>query len=221
MKGDTPVKVWGHTFRVHCKECPRCPLKRMSPFERCEFEMEIKQIEAVIEGLLFAAGDPLSLDKISEIMEIDKKTTRLILSNMIINFQNSRRGIMIREIDGKYQLCTRFEHYEYIKKLFEPRQKQGLSQAAFETLAIIAYNKPITKAKIEQIRGVNSDSAITRLLERNLVREAGRMDTPGKPMLYETTDEFLRSFGFRSTADLPRLEMNELEVMPESPQEEI
>lgn len=116
----------------------------------------------------------------------------------------------MREIDGSYQLCTRFEHYDYIRRLFEPRQKQALSQAAFETLAIIAYNQPITRNKIEQVRGVNSDSAVTRLVERNLVREAGRLDSPGKPVLYETTEEFLRSFGFKSTADLPILEMSDI-----------
>lgn len=178
--------------------------------------MEIKEIEAVIEGLLFAAGDILSLEKISEILEVDKKTTRLILNNMIINYQNSKRGIMLREINNGYQLCTRFEHHEYIKRLFEPRQKQGLSQAAFETLAIVAYNKHVTRAKIEQIRGVNSDSAITRLVERNLIKEAGRLDSPGKPMIYETTEEFLRSFGFKALSDLPRLEMNELQVEQEN-----
>lgn len=172
--------------------------------------MEIKDFESVIEGLLFAAGDPLEISKIAEILEIDKKTAKLILNNMIINFQNSKRGIMIREIDGSYQLCSRFEHYEYLRKLFEPRQKQVLSQAAFETLAIIAYNQPVTRTRIEQIRGVNSDSAVARLLERNLIREAGRLDSPGKPMLYETTEEFLRSFGFKSTADLPIIEMSDL-----------
>jgi len=178
--------------------------------------MEIRDYEAIIEGLLFAAGDVLTLDKISEIIDIDKKTARIILNNMIINYQNSRRGIMIRELNNGYQMCTRFEHYEYIKKLFEPRQKQGLSQAAFETLAIIAYNQPITKAKVEQVRGVNSDSAFTRLTERNLIKEAGRMDAPGKPILYETTEEFLRCFGFRSVNDLPRLEMNEVQTIGEN-----
>ncbi|MCX7709590.1 MAG: SMC-Scp complex subunit ScpB [Clostridia bacterium] len=178
--------------------------------------MEIKNIEAVIEGLLFASGDALSLERISEILEVDKKTLRMILNNMISNFKNSNRGIMIQEINQSYQLCTRPEHFEYIKLLNEPRQKQGLSQAAFETLAITAYNQPITKAKIEQIRGVNSDSAISKLLDRNLVKEAGRLDAPGKPILYETTDEFLRSFGFKSIADLPILEMNELVTVQEN-----
>jgi segregation and condensation protein B len=173
-------------------------------------KMDIKDMEAIIEGLLFASGDPLPLEKLAEILELDRKATRLILNNMSINYQNSKRGIMLREIDGSYQLCTRFEHYEYIRKLFEPRQKQALSQAAFETLAIIAYNQPVTRAKIEQIRGVNSDSAVVRLVERNLIREAGRLDSPGRPLLYETTEEFLRSFGFKSTADLPVIDMGDL-----------
>lgn len=172
-------------------------------------KMEIPEIESIIEGLLFASGDTLHLERIAEIVEIDKKTIKSIINNMIINYQNSRRGIIIREINNGYQLCTRFEHYEYIKRLVEPRQKQGLSQAAFETLSIIAYKQPITRAKIEQIRGVNSDSAVVRLLERNLIKEAGRLDAPGKPILYVTTEEFLRSFGFKSIGDLPILSMNE------------
>jgi segregation and condensation protein B len=171
------------------------------------FFMEIQEIESIIEALLFVAGDVLSLDKISEILEMDKKTTKLILNKLITSFQNSGRGILLREIDGGYQLCTKPEHYEYVKRLYEHRQKQGLSQAAFETLSIVAYNQPITRAKIESIRGVSSDSAITRLLDRNLIREAGRMDSPGKPILYETSEEFLRSFGFRSTGDLPILDI--------------
>jgi len=174
--------------------------------------MDIKDMEAVIEGLLFAAGDPVPLEKIAEVLELDKKTARLILSNMAASIQNSKRGILLREIDGSYQLCTRPEHAEYIKRLVEPRQKQALSQAAYETLAIIAYNQPTTRARIETIRGVNSDSAITRLLERNLIRDAGRLDAPGKPILYETTDEFLRSFGFRSLKDLPVIEMENLQM---------
>ena len=177
--------------------------------------MGINEVESIIEGLLFAAGDRLPLEKIAEIIEVDKKTTKSILNNMILNFQNSKRGVTIREINNGYQMCTKSEYHEYIKKLYQPRQKQGLSQAAFETLAIIAYNQPITKAKIEKIRGVSSGSGVARLIEKNLVKEAGRMDAPGKPILYETTEEFLRSFGFKSLADLPRLEMNELETVEE------
>lgn len=175
-----------------------------------KLNMEIKEIESIIEGVLFAAGDPVPVEKLSEILGLDKKTTRLVLDNMAASMQNSRRGLVIREIDGSFQLCTRPEHFEYIRKLAEPRQKQALSQAAYETLAIIAYNQPVTRARIEMIRGVNSDSAITRLIERNLVREAGRLDTPGRPVLYETTEEFLRSFGFKSLRDLPIIEIDNL-----------
>lgn len=172
--------------------------------------MDIKEIEAVIEGMLFAAGDPVALEKIADILELDRKTARLILSNLAVSIQNSKRGILLRELDGCYQLSSRPEHYEFIRKLVEPRQKQALSQAAFETLSIIAYNQPVTRARIEMIRGVNSDSAITRLVERNLIKEAGRLDTPGKPMVYETTEEFLRSFGFKSIKELPIIELDNL-----------
>ncbi len=169
--------------------------------------MDVESVEAIIEGLLFASGRPLSLEKISQVLELDKKTTRLILDNMALNYQNSRRGIMLREIDGCYQLCTRFEHYEYIRKLAEPEQKQELSQAAYEVLAVIAYNQPVTRARIEEIRGVNSESAISRLLERDLIREMGRLEAPGRPILYGTTEKFLRSFGFKSLSDLPPIKM--------------
>lgn len=172
--------------------------------------MDIKDIESVVEGLLFAAGDPVPLEKLAEILEQDKKTMRLILSNMAVSLQNSKRGIILRELDGSYQLCTRQEHAQYIQKLVEPRQKQALSQAAYETLSIVAYNQPITRARIEAIRGVNSDSAVSRLVERNLIREAGRLDAPGKPMVYETTEEFLRSFGFKSINSLPIIELDSM-----------
>ena len=178
--------------------------------------MDMREMEAVVEGLLFAAGDSVSLEKIAAILELDRKTAKLFLNNMAASLQSSKRGIMMREVDGSYQLCSRPEHHDYIRRLVEPRQKQALSQAAFETLSIIAYNQPVTRARIEMIRGVNSDSSIIRLIERNLIREAGRMDTPGKPMIYETTDEFLRSFGFSSIKDLPILE---LEVMRDSDSE--
>ncbi|HHW32409.1 MAG TPA: SMC-Scp complex subunit ScpB [Clostridiaceae bacterium] len=168
--------------------------------------MRTEELEGIIEGLLFVSGDELPLGKISEILEIDQKVVKGIIDNMIQKINNSDRGIMIRKINNAYQLCTNSKYYEYFTKLQEPRQKQQLSQAAFETLSIIAYNSPITRAKIEAIRGVNSDSAIATLIERNLIREAGRMDAPGKPILYEVTEEFLRCFGYSSLKDLPALD---------------
>ncbi|HHV28862.1 SMC-Scp complex subunit ScpB [Acetivibrio mesophilus] len=174
--------------------------------------MDLKKLEGIVEGMLFASGDRISIEKLSNIIGIDKKTIKLVLNNMIVNYNNNpSRGISIREINNGYQLCSKPEYYDYIKQLFEPRQRSGLSQAALETLAIIAYNRPITKTRIEQIRGVNSDSAVARLLEKNLIRESGRLDAPGKPVLYETTDEFFRSFGFKSDSDLPIFELNDVQ----------
>ncbi|TYQ15751.1 UNVERIFIED_CONTAM: segregation and condensation protein B [Acetivibrio alkalicellulosi] len=174
--------------------------------------MELKKYERIVEGLLFAAGERVSIEKICEVIGLDKKTTKLILNNMIVGYNdNPSRGITIREINKGYQMCSKPELYDYIKMLFEPKQKSGLSHAALETLAIIAYNRPITKARIEKIRGVNSDSSVTKLLDKKLIRESGRLDAPGKPVLYETTEEFFRSFGFKSDSDLPVFEFNELQ----------
>ena len=131
---------------------------------------------------------------------------------MIANYNEcAARGISIREINNGYQICSKPELYAYIKQLFSSKQKSGLSQAALETLAVIAYNRPVTKAKIEHIRGVNSDSAVVRLLERKLIRETGRLDAPGRPILYETTDEFFRSFGFKDDTDIPIFELNKVQ----------
>lgn len=170
--------------------------------------MDYSELEVLIEGVLFAAGDVISIERLSVITSLDKKTLRRVMNNMISSYNNSRRGLMIREINDGFQLSTRPEHSEYIKQLFEPRQRQGLSQAALETLSIIAYKQPITKAGIEHIRGVSSESAVTRLLDRNLIHEFGRMDAPGKPILYATTDEFLRAFGFKSAKDLPPIDLD-------------
>jgi len=183
--------------------------------------MEFNEIEAVIEGLLFAAGDRLPLEKISEVLQIDKKTVRKIIYKMMDDYRSSNRGIFIREIDNGFQLCTKFEVYDYISRLIEPRQKQGLSQAAYETLAIIAYNGPVTRAKIEKIRGVSSGSAIERLIERNLIREVGRLDVPGRPVIYDTTEEFLRSFGFRSKADLPVIDEDQMSFIRKEAEKEL
>lgn len=172
--------------------------------------MDISTIESIVESLIFSYGDALSLDKICEILELDRKTARNIMRNMMDTYNNSNRGIIIREMDEKYQMCSKPEYFEYVSKLYQIRQKQALSQAAYEVLSIIAYNQPMTKAKLEQIRGVNSDSAITRLIERNLIKEAGKLDTPGRPRLYETTDEFLKCFGFKSLRDLPMLDIQDL-----------
>ncbi len=172
--------------------------------------MDISTIESIIESLIFSYGDALSLDKRCEILELDKKTVRSLMKNFMDSYNRANKGIIIREINDKYQMCSNPQYFDYVSKLYQIRQKQALSQAAYEVLSIIAYNQPITKAKIEQIRGVNSDSAVTRLLERNLVKEAGKLEAPGRPRLYETTDEFLKCFGFKSIRDLPMLDIQDL-----------
>ena len=133
-----------------------------------------------------------------KVLSLDIEELLVIIDRMNTKYKRSNRGIMIREINDCYQLYTKPEYFHYLKELMEPKQKLSLSQAAYETLAIIACNNPITKARIEQIRGVNCDSLVTKLLEYELIKEAGRMDSPGRPILYETTEKFLRSFGFSS-----------------------
>lgn len=174
--------------------------------------MEINEIEAAVEAILFASGDAVQFDKLCQVLALDKKTAKSILNNMIQKYDRNEHGIIIREINNGYQMCSKPAYQQYIASIFEPRQRQGLSQAAYETLAIVAYNEPVTKAKIENIRGVNSDSPIARLIERNLITDAGRLDSPGRPMLFRTTDEFLRSFGLRSVTDLPQPELKMTET---------
>jgi segregation and condensation protein B len=174
---------------------------------------DLRDIESVIEAVLFAAGDPVPLEKLAEIIGQDKKTTESILSNMQMKYRNSPRGIMLRQLGASYQLCTKPEYEEYVAALGVGRKKQGLSQAAYEALAIIAWHQPVTRAQVEQIRGVNSDNVIANLLEKNLIRETGRQDSPGKPKLYGTTEEFLRVFGFSTLKDLPQVAMNEIQTV--------
>lgn len=171
--------------------------------------MEIKEAESIIEGLLFASGDLLPLEKISEVLGIDRKTVRGIIQRMADEYDKSGRGIIIREVNNSFQFSTRKEHYDYIKKIYDQPPQIPISQAAYEVLAIVAYRQPVTKAVIDKIRGVNSDSAIAKLIERNYIRECGRLDAPGRPALYEVTEDFLKSFGLRSTSDLPELEFHE------------
>lgn len=177
---------------------------------------DLRDIESVIEAVLFASGDSVPLDRLSEIIGQDKKTTESILSNMQMKYRNSPRGIMLRQLGSSYQLCTKPEYEEYIAALGTGRKKQGLSQAAYEALAIIAWHQPVTRAQVEQIRGVNSDNVIVNLVEKNLIREMGRQDSPGKPRLYGTTEEFLRVFGFSTLKDMPQVELNEIQTVMEN-----
>ena len=171
--------------------------------------MEFDEISGVIESILFVVAEPVKLEKLALVLEIDVDTAKQILDKMSKSYESKKRGIIIREVDGSYQLSTKPENYHYLKRMVEPRKPQELSRAAFEVLAIIAYNQPVTKAKIDSIRGVSSERAIQTLLERELICEAGRMEVTGRPIIYEVTQDFFKSFGIKSLDDLPILEIEE------------
>ncbi len=168
--------------------------------------MELKEAESIIEGVLFAAGDAVHIEKLSDILDIDIKSTRAIVTALADKYDRGKRGIQIIRLEDSYQMCSRREYQEYISHLAEPRRSQSLSNAAMEVLAIVAYKQPVTRSVIEQIRGVSCDTLVNKLLEKNFIEEVGRLDTPGRPMLFGTTEEFLRCFGIESIAELPEFE---------------
>lgn len=168
--------------------------------------MEIRELEAIIEAILFAAGDAVELERLADIVDVDKRTLRGIIKKMADEYNYERRGVQIIRLEDSYQMCTRGEYSNYVSMLAEPRRKQSLSNAAIEVLAIIAYKQPVTRAAIEHIRGVNCDYVVNRLIERNLIEEVGRLDAPGRPILFGTTMEFLRCFGIPSISELPEFE---------------
>lgn len=168
--------------------------------------MEIRDIQAVIEAVLFAAGDAVELEKLADIVDVDKRSLREILKKMMDEYNFERRGVHIIRLEDSYQMCTRGEFHDYIAMLAEPRRKKNLSAAAMEVLAIVAYKQPVTRTTIEHIRGVNCDYIVNRLIEKNLIEEVGRLDAPGRPILFGTTQEFLRCFGITGIEDLPDFE---------------
>ena len=163
-------------------------------------------IDTVIESLLFVSGDGLALSHIAEIMEISEDEARLSVDKLKSFYKENKRGIEIVEYDGYIQLKTPEDNFLYVTKLAESKRKQPLSPAALEALSIVAYHQPVTRSSVEFIRGVNSDGPMARLVERGLIEESGRLDAPGRPILYATTKEFLRSFGLNSLKDLPDIE---------------
>jgi len=167
--------------------------------------MEQEKKEAIIEAVLYAAGRPVEIKELMVLLEINFEEVMEIVEKMKLDMQKANRGLEIIKVDDAYQLCTKKDYYEYIYPIFDKRSKPNLSQAALETLAIIAYNPKITRAQIEAIRGVNSDGTLYKLLEYNLVEEAGKMDAPGRPTIYKTTKNFLKMFGISSLEELPEL----------------
>ncbi len=168
-------------------------------------------MEGILEGLLFVQGDAgLTLKEVMSILEIDEEEAKKLVYNLKMSYENENRGLRLNYLGNSFKLTTKQEHKEYFQKLLESPTTHVLSQAALEVLAIIAYNEPITRNKVDEIRGVESVYVIRKLLAKGLIKEAGRDESPGHPILYKTTDDFLDYFGLSTKEDLP--DINEIVV---------
>ena len=182
--------------------------------------MEKDKAKAVLEAILFTLGDSVEIARLAEVIELSKKETKELLQELKQTYQTKDRGIELIELEDAVQLCTKSEMYEYLIKIAKMPRKYVLSDTMLETLSIIAYKQPVTKLDIERIRGVSCDFAVNRLLEYDLVKELGRLDAPGRPMLFGTTEQFLRSFGVKSLSELPELNPVQVEEFREQAEAE-
>ena len=186
-----------------------------------ECRMSIEKTEAAIEAILFTMGESVEAEKIAVAIEHDVDTSVKIIHNMMYKYENEDRGIKIIELEGSFQLCTKEEYYDNLIRVCSQPRRYTLTDAALETLSIIAYKQPVTKIEIEKIRGVNSDRSVNKLVELELVKEVGRLDAPGRPMLFGTTEEFLRTFGVGSIDELPVISEDMVEQYKEEAEYEI
>lgn len=168
------------------------------------------ELKYAIEGILFAAGEPVKAARLAVVLDKTTEEIRRAAEELKDEYTRDSRGFAIIDIDEGYQICSRPIYYAYIQEILGEQRRQALSNAAMETLAIIAYKQPITRSGVEYIRGINSDGSVNRLVERGLVEEAGRMDAPGRPILYVTTRNFLRCFSLATLADLPPVDLSKL-----------
>lgn len=173
--------------------------------------MSIDKMYAVIEAILFTMGESVEVSKLAAAIEQDIPTTVKLIHNMMDRYEAEDRGIKIIELEDSFQMCTKADNYEYIIKVATQPKKQILTDVLLETLSIIAYKQPITRQEIEGIRGVSCDHAVNKLVEYGLVAEVGRLDAPGRPLLFGTTEDFLRSFGVKSVEDLPVISADKIE----------
>ncbi len=172
------------------------------------FDLPLDEAKPAIEAILFAAGDPVSIERIASVLGYDREKTRRILIEMMDeNKSDHRRGLQIRQLEDVYVFSTKPSARPVLQRLFLPRNRPPMTQAAYETLSIIAYNQPVTRSQVEAVRGVGSDSIIARLLEKNLIQECGSLDAPGRPTLFETSELFLKEFGLSSVRELPPMDM--------------
>lgn len=183
--------------------------------------MELEKIEATTEAVLFALGDAVGVDKLAAAIGHDQETTRKIVHQMMDRYNSREGGMEIIELENAFQMATRREHYEALIKVAKQPKKYVLTDVQLEVLSIVAYKQPVTRQEVEKIRGVNSDHALNRLVEYGLIGEAGRLDAPGRPILFGTTEEFLRNFGVRSAEELPSIQPELVEEMKTQAEEEV
>ena len=188
---------------------------------REDMDLELEKIEAAVEAVLFAMGDAVSVDKLAAAIGHDTETTRKLVHQMMDRYNSREGGLEIIELEDSFQLCTRKEYYDTLIKVAKQPKKYVLTDVQLEVLSIVAYKQPVTRQEVEKIRGVNSDHALNRLVEYGLVGEAGRLDAPGRPILFGTTEEFLRNFGVRSTEELPSIQLDLMEEMKSEAEEEV
>lgn len=167
--------------------------------------MELRQLKATVEAMLFAHGEPVSSERLAEVLEMQTEDMERVLLSLSDDYASQDRGICLLHLEDRWQLATKNEYAAPIKTLMDNRRNTPLSSAALEVLAIIAYNQPVSRSFVEQVRGVDSSSTIQKLVQKGLVEEAGRLDLPGRPVPFRTTDVFLRTFGLKSLLDLPPL----------------
>lgn len=178
------------------------------------------EIRAAVEAILFAAGESVETERLAAALELDRQEMTDILKRMALRYEESDRGIRLTELENAWQLCTKTEHYEELIRVVKQPRKAVLTDILLETLSIVAYKQPVTRLEVEKIRGVKSDHAVNKLVEYGLIEEVGRMDAPGRPILFGTTEEFLRRFGVNSVDDLPQATPEQMEGFKEAAEEE-
>ena len=182
--------------------------------------MDKKKVKAIMEAILFTMGEAVEISRLAAVLELEKKQVTEILKEMDEEYREQERGIQIVWLDESVQLSTRADLYEYLIKIAKTPKKMVLTDTVIETLSIIAYKQPVTRLEIEKIRGVSCDHAINKLLEYDLITELGRKDAPGRPLLFGTTEQFLRCFGVKSIEDLPELSLTQVEEFKQQAEEE-
>ena len=183
--------------------------------------MNIKKLEAVVEAILFSMGEAVESERLAAAVDHDEDTVRKIIRSMMTRYDEEDRGIHLIELDGSFQLCTKPEMYEYLIKVAHIPKKHVLTDVLLETLSIVAYKQPITRLEIEKIRGVSCSHAVNKLVEYGLIAEAGRLDAPGRPILFGTTEEFLRCFDVQSVEELPDMNPEKVEELKQEAEEEV